>query len=278
MCMRVKAVNKNLIYEPGGITEFARNALNREVGCPHGCRYCYGPASFRVAREEWTTPRAKSDYLLNLLASVKDREKQNLPKHQVFLEYCGDFYADPTDTLTARTIRILHDSDYGVCVLTKHPMNALKDIMLFDPRIDCLGVSLSTFDETEIEYWEHDAPHPSTRSAALKEFYSAGIYTWISQEPIISPASSLDVIERTHAYVDHYKSGLMTTRGQSCRTATMTDRLIGMYTRLTLLRVVSPTDGLGTPSIRSGNLCLIHITHQRTNIGSVLCAILQEKK
>ncbi len=214
MCMRVKAVNKNLIYEPGGITEFARLALNREVGCPHGCRYCYGPASFRVARENWTTSRAKADYLLNLLASVKDREKKHLPRHQVLLEYSGDVYANPNDTLTARTIRILHDSDYGVCVLTKNPTNALKDIMLFDPRIDCLGVSLSTFDEAEIAYWEHDAPHPSTRLAALKEFYSAGIYTWISQEPIISPASSLQVIERTHAYVDHYKSGLMTTRGQ----------------------------------------------------------------
>lgn len=152
MCMRTKSVNKNLIYEPRGTTEFARNALNREVGCPHNCRYCYGPASFRVAREEWTTPRAKSDFLLNLVASIKDREKQNLPKHQVLMEYSGDCYADPTDTLTGRAIRILHDSDYGVCVLTKAPMNALKDLMLFDPSRDCLGVSLSTFNETAIEF------------------------------------------------------------------------------------------------------------------------------
>jgi DNA repair photolyase len=199
--MKKKAKNKNLIYVPRGTTEFARLACNPKIGCVHYCKYCFGPASFRVSREDWTTPRVKADFLLNLLASIKDREKQNLPRHQILLEYGGDCYGDPNDTLTGRTIRILHDSGYGTCVLTKAPQNAIKDIKLFDPRIDCLGVSIATFDEKEISDWEPSAPHPSTRLAALKVFHDAGIYTWISMEPIISPATSLDVVRLTHACV-----------------------------------------------------------------------------
>jgi DNA repair photolyase len=212
--MKKRTNNTNLIYEPRGTTEFARLACNREIGCPHNCRYCYGPASMRVSRENWTTPRAKENYLRNLLDSIKKREKQHLPIHQVLLEYTGDCYADPCDTLTGRTIRMLHDSGYGVCVLTKAGMNAVKDIKLFDPRIDCLGCTITSFNEAEITEWEPSAPHPSTRLAALKVFHDAGIFTWISMEPIISPASSLQVVELTHKYVDHYKSGLMTVRGQ----------------------------------------------------------------
>jgi DNA repair photolyase len=91
--MKKTTKNTNLIYVPGGGTEFARLALNREVGCPHNCRYCFGPASMRVSREDWTTPRAKENYLRNLLDSIKKREKQTLPIYQVLMSYSGDCYA-----------------------------------------------------------------------------------------------------------------------------------------------------------------------------------------
>lgn len=168
----------------------------------------------RVSREDWTTPRAKENYLRNLLDSIKKREKQALPIYQVLMSYSGDCYGDPDDTLTGRSIQMLHDSGYGVCILTKAPQNAVKDIDLFNPKTDCLGVSIATFNEDEIAEWEPSAPHPSTRLVGLKPFHDAGIFTWISLEPIISPATSLDVVRLTHECVDHYKSGLMTVRGQ----------------------------------------------------------------
>jgi DNA repair photolyase len=208
-----KRNNTSLIYEPGGITEFARLALNREVGCVHDCKYCYGPASMHVKREDWTKPRAKNNYLTNLLFDLRKREKRGLPKHQVLMEYSGDCYGDPADTLTGESIKLLHDFGYGVCILTKAPMNAVKDIPLFNPKIDCLGCTITTFDKTEIAEWESKAPSPQDRLAALKEFHSAGIYTWVSMEPIISPASSLQVVALTHQFVDHYKTGLMNVRG-----------------------------------------------------------------
>jgi len=72
-------------------------------------------ASFRVARENWVTTRAKADFLRNLLATIKKREREQLPVYQVLMEYSGDCYGDPSDTLTGRAIRMLHDS-LGVCV------------------------------------------------------------------------------------------------------------------------------------------------------------------
>jgi DNA repair photolyase len=210
-----KRNNTSLIYEPGGITEFARLALNREVGCVHDCKYCYGPASMHVKREDWTKPRAKNNYLTNLLFDLRKREKRGLPKHQVLMEYSGDCYGDPADTLTGESIKLLHDFGYGVCILTKAGMNAVKDIKLFDPKIDCFGSTITTFDPVELAEWEAKAPCPQDRLAALKEFHDAGIYTWVSMEPVISPATSLQVVALTHQSVDHYKTGLMNARGMN---------------------------------------------------------------
>jgi DNA repair photolyase len=166
-----------------------------------------------VSREDWTTPRAKDNYLTNLLFTLRKREKQNAPQHQVLMEYSGDCYGDPADTLTGESIKLLHDFGYGVCILTKAPMNAVKDLKLFDPRLDCLGCTITTFYPAEIAEWEPNAPSPQDRLDAVREFYRAGIYTWLSMEPIISPASSLEVVKLTHQCVDHYKTGLMNVRG-----------------------------------------------------------------
>jgi len=166
-----------------------------------------------VAREDWTKPRAKEGYLVNLLLILKKREKQGKPKHQVLMEYSGDCYGDPNDALTGESIKMLHDFGYGACVLTKAGLNAVKDIKLYDPKLDCFGSTITTFDDAELAEWEPKAPRPQDRLAALKEFHDAGIYTWVSMEPVISPATSLQVVALTLQSVDHYKTGLMNARG-----------------------------------------------------------------
>jgi DNA repair photolyase len=166
-----------------------------------------------VKRKDWTTPRVKENFLENLRLTLEKREKDDALKHQVLMEYSGDCYGDPKDTMTGEAIKLMHEFGYGVCILTKCPTNALKDIHLFDSRIDCLGCTITTFDPAEIKEWEPNAPSPQDRLDAVREFYRAGIYTWLSMEPIISPASSLEVVKLTHQCVDHYKTGLMNVRG-----------------------------------------------------------------
>jgi len=90
---------------------------------------------------------------------------------------------------------------------------ALRDLDLFRPDKDCFATSLSSTDAALLKEWEPDSPSKEDRMDALKAFHDAGIFTWVSLEPVITPASSLAVIEATHPYVDLYKTGKMNARG-----------------------------------------------------------------
>jgi CheY-like chemotaxis protein len=151
-----------------------------------------------------------------LVSLIEQKLKNREPGAGVATKRIVQILRENTFEITQRALtemKLLHDFGYGVCILTKAPMNAVKDIPLFNPKIDCLGCTITTFDPAEIEEWEPNAPYPQYRLAALKEFHDAGIYTWVSMEPIISPATSLDVVKLTHRHVDHYKTGLMNVRG-----------------------------------------------------------------
>ena len=66
-----------IIYEPKGkALEYAPLACNLYKGCPHGCRYCYGPtlpnpAKKGMTMEEWrrewhSKTVAKDDYPMEM--------------------------------------------------------------------------------------------------------------------------------------------------------------------------------------------------------------------
>src|SRR6185295_3481123 len=48
---------------------------------------------------------------------------------------------------------------------------------------------------------------PADRLAALKEFHRAGIYTWVSLEPVYDTEATLEIIRQTHEFVDLFKIG-----------------------------------------------------------------------
>jgi len=41
----------------------------------------------------------------------------------------------------------------------------------------------------------------------LRAFHDAGIFTWVSLEPTLDCESSIDIVRRTHEYVDLFKIG-----------------------------------------------------------------------
>jgi DNA repair photolyase len=47
----------------------------------------------------------------------------------------------------------------------------------------------------------------------LREFHDAGIYTWVSLEPVLDTAATLEIIRRTHKFVDLYKIGRINYQG-----------------------------------------------------------------
>ena len=215
----------NLIYKPAGrAAEYAEWACNLFRGCSHGCTYCYAPAVLRMSREAFGTPCPRKDVLRllekeararqagrALLASPspKGRDGQGVAD-QVLLCFTTDPY-QPEDAeagITRRAIEILHDTGHSVRVLTKGGTRALRDLDLFTPA-DAFGVTLTCLSNRFSLEWEPGAALPDSRIAALRAFHEAGIPTWVSLEPVLSPLSAVTIIRRTHGIVDHWKIGAM---------------------------------------------------------------------
>jgi DNA repair photolyase len=55
--------------------------------------------------------------------------------------------------------------------------------------------------------WERGASLPGDRIDTLRRFHDAGIYTWVSLEPVLDTAATLEIIRQTHTFVDLYKVG-----------------------------------------------------------------------
>jgi|ERR1051325_31947 DNA repair photolyase len=60
---------------------------------------------------------------------------------------------------------------------------------------------------------ERAAQLPADRIDTLKAFYDAGIYTWVSLEPVYDTEATLEIIRRTHEFVNLYKVGRINYSG-----------------------------------------------------------------
>lgn len=55
--------------------------------------------------------------------------------------------------------------------------------------------------------WESNASTIDDRLTILKTAHKAGIFTWVSLEPVINPDQALAVIRMAHPYVNFWKVG-----------------------------------------------------------------------
>jgi len=195
----------SLIYEPAGrAREYAALACNVYRGCDHACSYCYAPAATRRAMEVFSHPEPRADFLPKLR-----REAGALkPTEPILLCFTCDPYQalDERLGLTRETIKILHSAGHAVNVLTKGGWRALRDIDLLGPR-DAFATTLTLLDDAVSLKWEPGAATPKDRIATVREYHAAGIPTWVSLEPVLDPAIALEIIRRTHEFVDLYKVG-----------------------------------------------------------------------
>ena len=194
------------IYEPAGrAREYAPLALNVYRGCDHRCVYCYAPAATFTQPEAFGKPAGRPGLLDALQREVIVNPGNG---RRVLLS----FTCDPYQTLdvelchTRRAIEILHTGGYSVQVLTKGGARALRDLDLFTPA-DAFATTLTLLDDACSLKWEPGAALPGDRIATLMRFHGAGIPTWVSLEPVLNPASALEIIRQTHEFVDLYKVG-----------------------------------------------------------------------
>ena len=197
-----------LIYDPKGkAKEYIPDgyALNIYKGCTFGCTYCFSP---RVMHE------TKELYHAGASPRKNFREKiiKELPQYKgkkVFMSFISDPFQPCEDEykLTEFVLGEMLLYDVIPVILTKGIVSETVFELITSFKEVYFGCTLITpHDDIGIE-WEPKAPLPSLRIAQLERFFSAGVSTWVSLEPVIYPVHSLEAIEDTHEFVNEYKIG-----------------------------------------------------------------------
>ena len=204
----------SIIYAPAGQAgEYSPLAANPYRGCGHKCAYCYVPGVLRMTREEFDAGAVPRAGFLDAL--TKDARKYQALgiTEQVMLSFTTDPYHPGDNRLTRDVLKTLQAHGMGICTLTKGGHRALRDLDLFRPGRDAFASTLTSLDPAFSAKWERGATEPQDRIDNLRAFHEAGIYTWVSLEPVLDTDATLEIIRRTHRFVDLYKVGRVNYTG-----------------------------------------------------------------
>jgi DNA repair photolyase len=197
-----------VIYAPAGQAgEYASLATNPYSGCGHACAYCYVPTVLRMPRAKFDRgARDRHRFLERLGADARKYQALGITE-QVMLSFTTD-PCHPGDTsLTRQTLAVLQAYGLGICTLTKGGRRALRDLDLFRPGRHAFASTLTSLDDVFSLKWERRAALPGDRIATLQAFHDRGIFTWVSLEPVLDTAATLEIIRQNHPFVDLYKVG-----------------------------------------------------------------------
>ena len=227
----------NVVYEPRGrAREYSELACNLYRGCTHGCRYCYAPACMRTTGEKWHAKAEPRKDILRLL----EKDAQRLQGDSRSILFC--FLSDPyqplerTERLTRQALEIMAKHRLNNQVLTKGCADLiLEDMGLMKTARTQLGITLCFADDDARRDWEPNASTVDDRLNVLKTAHKAGIFTWVSLEPVINPNHALAVIRMAHPYVNFWKVGKLNHMKEYERTVDWGKFLFDAETLLTKL-------------------------------------------
>lgn len=198
----------SIIYAPAGQAgEYSGLAANPYRGCGHKCAYCYVPNVLRMTREEFDNGAVPRENFIGTL--TKDARKYQAAgiTDQVMLSFTTDPYHPGDNTLTRRALEVIKAHGMGICTLTKGGARALRDFDLFRADRDAFASTLTSLDDAFSLKWERGATLPGERMATLRKFHEAGIFTWVSLEPVLDTEATKEIIRQTSGYVDLFKVG-----------------------------------------------------------------------
>ena len=204
----VSVAGCSYIYAPKGQAgEYAPLAVNLYRGCGHKCAYCYVPLITHQDRAEFNKGSVVRTSIIDLLKKDALKYHKLGVKAQAMLSFTTDPYPPEHHETTREALKVLKVHGLGFCTLTKGGSRALRDLDMFRPDRDAFATTMTSLDKTFSRKWESGAADPDDRMHALKTFHDAGIFTWVSLEPTLNTESSLEIIRRTHEFVDLYKIG-----------------------------------------------------------------------
>lgn len=196
------------IYAPRGQAgEYSMLSCNPYRGCGHKCAYCYVPDVLRMKREDFDAgAESRPDFLRLLEKDARKYQLLGIDK-QVMMSFTTDPFNPYNTELTRPTIEILKRYGLAFCTLTKGGSRALPYMDLFRPDRDAFASTLTSLDDSFSHKWERGAALPGDRMNTLKRFHEAGIFTWVSLEPVLDVEATLQIIQETRGYVDLFKIG-----------------------------------------------------------------------
>ncbi|AFV22848.1 radical SAM domain-containing protein [Methanolobus psychrophilus R15] len=208
--MEVKTVT-SIIYEANGrAREYSELAANLYRGCSHGCTYCYAPSATFRNRVDFSIPSVRRNVIEQLIKDAEELQESDETR-SILLSFTTDPYQpiDVDEKLTRQAIKILHEHNLKVEILTKGGKRSERDFDLLskNPELSCYGTTIVFTNEklrTEIEPF---AATTKERIEALKKAHEMGISTFVSLEPVWVVEQTLEIIDLTHNYVDLYKVG-----------------------------------------------------------------------
>jgi DNA repair photolyase len=198
----------SIIYAPAGQAgEYSALASNPYRGCGNECVYCYVPGVLRMSRKEFDAGAVARPNFLRMLERDAVKYRALGITEQVMLSFTTDPYHPGDNGLTRDVLKMLQQYGLGICTLTKGGHRALRDLDLFRPGRDAFASTLTALDDAFSLRWERSAALPADRINTLRTFHEAGIFTWVSLEPVLDTAATLEIIRQTHTFVDLYKVG-----------------------------------------------------------------------
>ena len=196
-----------IIYEPRGkAREYSDLAVNLYTGCSHACRYCYCPAILRKTIDAWAfDPQPRKGILREL---ERDAKKLRGDPREILLSFMSDpYHSDEAAGLTREALQLLEQYDLRVQVLTKGGQRSIRDFDILSRNRWKYGTTIIFLSETLREQWEPGAPPIAERVEAIRQAHAAGIFTWVSVEPVVDPAEAIKVVETLRGEVDFWKIG-----------------------------------------------------------------------
>ena len=198
-----------VIYESTGkAREYSELALNLYSGCSHKCLYCYCPSIMRKSLDDWSAmPKART----NIIRQVeKESEKMAGCDKELILSFMSDPYQDEEAAfLTRQTLLILEKNRFQkVQILTKAGFRAVRDFDIIGRNPGWkFGSTIMVRTEELRSHWEPGAPSIQSRYEAVKIAHKAGLFTWVSIEPVVDHEEALKVIRDLLPYVSFWKVG-----------------------------------------------------------------------
>ena len=186
-----------------GTKEWAESNVNLQLGCEHGCRYCYARYSavkrhILCTSEQWLDP-----------VIVRSKVRRS------FLKRSGVVMFPSTHDITLRNL------SECICVLSKLLDAGNRVLVVSKPHLTCIPdickafekfrnrlmfrFTIGSMDDRVLSFWEPNAPDFRERLGCLRHTYKKGFQTSISCEPFLDcdVDKIVELFEILKPYITH---------------------------------------------------------------------------